>query len=792
MQEEYLKIKGMSCSQCALKIEKTLKNLQGILDVRVNFASNQVFVKFQSSMLALETITKSITQLGYEVLKNQPEVLEASLAIEGMGCASCSAKIEKTLQTMVGVQKISVNFATSIAKIKFDQEKASLESIQKTITNLGYKVKNQSLSLKKRGADEQKKLLRLFLISAFFTFPLLLSMIFHFFNSPVKFLDCFYTQLILATPVQFFVGFRFYKKAFLGLKSKILGMDLLVSVGTFSAYFFSLYQGLKLEPHLYFESSAVIITLVLLGKFFEEKAKGKTSEAIEKLMELQAKTAIIIKNDQEQEVKIEDLQIKDAVVVRPGEKIAVDGVIIKGNTSIDESMLSGESLPVNKMVGDTVYGGSLNLDGSIVFEATKVGSQTLLSQIIKMVEEAQTSKAPIQKLADKVASIFVPVVMGIALATLLFWGFYTQDWNKALLNAVSVLVVSCPCALGLATPTAVMVGTGVGAKLGILIKNGESLEKAFKVHSVVFDKTGTLTYGKPVVHKVFALNNKPQDLLFLAAVLEKNSEHPLGKAIYKEGKALKPVPNPESFKAVPGKGVKGKFFNQNYYIGTKEWLKELDIDFSVLQKEAQNHENQGETVVFVASENEILGFISCVDQIKETSFFAVQELKKMGLDVILMTGDNLQSAQLVAQKTGIEKIFSKMLPLHKAQEIKKIQNQGKKVLMAGDGINDAPALTEAFLGVAMATGSDIAIESADFTLIQGNLIGLLTALKLAKKTFKKIKQNLFWAFFYNVVAIPLAFLGFLNPMIAGLAMAFSSVSVVSNSLSLKRFKAYKE
>jgi len=725
-----------------------------------------------------------------------------TLKISGMSCAACSARIEKRLAKKDGIKTANVNLAMEKATIEFDASEIKLSDIIKTVQDLGYGAEKQeevSRDAEKEQREKEIHSLRLnLIISATLAAPLLLGMFLglFFMDSPVvKFLHNPYFQLLLATPIQFIIGFRFYKHAFLALKSKSANMDVLIVMGTSAACFYSLYHVFS-EPvrqgtmgELYFEASAVIITLILLGKYFEAVAKGKTSEAIKKLIGLQAKTARVIRNDHEMDIPIEDVEISDIVVVRPGEKVPVDGIIIEGNSSLDESMLTGESLPVEKKAGDTVIGATINKFGTFKFKAIKIGKDTALSQIIKMVEDAQGTKAPIQKIADKVSGIFVPIVISIAIVTFIIWLLTTGDFNRAIISAVAVLVIACPCALGLATPTAIMVGTGKGAEYGILIKGGEHLETAYKLKAVVLDKTGTITKGKPEVTDIISVGNiDEKEILKIAAMSEKNSEHPLGVSIYEKGRAeFDSITDVENFEIIPGKGVKSFANGKTVYIGTRKLMQEVNIETESIEETLSNLEDEGKTAMIMAINTNIEGIIAVADTIKETSKEAIEDLQNMGIEVYMITGDNRRTAQAIANQVDIKNVLADVLPENKAQEVKNLKSQGKIVAMVGDGINDAPALVVANVGMAIGTGTDIAIEAADITLMRGDLRTIPAAIRLSRKTMDKIKQNLFWAFIYNIIGIPIAALGFLNPMLAGGAMAFSSVSVVTNSLSLKVF-----
>ncbi|WP_278244300.1 copper-translocating P-type ATPase [Caldisalinibacter kiritimatiensis] len=598
-----------------------------------------------------------------------------------------------------------------------------------------------------------------------------------------------YFQLILATPVQFIIGYRFYKGAYHSLKGGGANMDVLVAIGTSAAYFYSLYNVLVGIPHYYFESSAVIITLILLGKMLEAIAKGKTSEAIKKLIGLQAKTARVIRNGEEQDIPVEEVVEGDVVIVRPGEKIPVDGKIIEGNSSVDESMLTGESIPVDKRKGDEVVGSTINKHGTFKFTATKVGKDTVLAQIIKLVEEAQGSKAPVQRLADKISGVFVPTVVSISIITFIAWYLVTGNFTNALISSVAVLVIACPCALGLATPTAIMVGTGKGAENGILIKGGEYLEKAHSIDTIVFDKTGTITKGEPEVTDIISFAKDEDTVLTLAASAEKGSEHPLGEAIVKRAKEKEiEFKEIENFEAIPGKGIQAVIEGKTIYVGNRKLMIEKDIEIDNIEQDISKLEQEGKTAMLVSVSDKVIGIIAVADTIKEGSKEAIQQLRDMGVEIYMLTGDNQRTANAIAKEVGIKNVIAEVLPENKAEKIEELRNQGKRVGMVGDGINDAPALTIADVGFAIGTGTDIAMEAADITLMKGNLKDIVASIELSRKTMRTIKQNLFWAFAYNTAGIPLAAFGFLSPMIAGAAMALSSVSVVSNSLRLKRYR----
>lgn len=721
------------------------------------------------------------------------EATVETFAITGMTCANCSARVEKELKATEGVLEANVNLATEKATVQFEDTLTAEKLIQR-VEAIGYGAILFDEAHKQKIEEEKaaylRKMKRDLILSAVLTAPLMIAMIAMLLGSHagwVHFLHLPLVQLILVTPVQFGVGQRFYRGAYHALKTKAPNMDVLVAMGTSAAFALSVYNGF-FNPNnsdLYFESSGMIITLILLGKYLEQKAKTKTSDAIKQLMSLQAKTAMLMVDGEEKEVPIEAVQVGDILRVRPGEQIPVDGKIIKGQTTVDESMLTGESLPVDKQAEDQVFGGTVNTTGSIQFSATQVGSMTVLSRIIRMVEDAQGEKAPIQQIADKISSIFVPTVLGLALLTLIATGFLTGDWQQAIVHSVSVLVIACPCALGLATPTAIMVGTGLGAKSGILIKGGGALEKIAHLTTIVLDKTGTITEGKPVVADFEAFD--PQALAYLTS-LEQQSEHPLAKAIYQYGKTQSEILPVENFESLTGQGVTGIINGQAYFVGSKRGLKERNISFP--EERVVALEEEGKTVMFLTDDTQLLALISVTDQVKESSKAAIAALHQLGIKVNMLTGDNPQTARYIGEQVGLSAsdIVAEVLPEDKAQVVKELQTKGESVGMVGDGINDAPALALADIGIAMGSGTDIAMETADITLMNSDLLSVEKSIRLSKLTLRKIKQNLFWAFLYNVIGIPFAALGFLNPIIAGGAMAFSSVSVLLNSLSLNQKK----
>ncbi|MBS5821081.1 MAG: copper-translocating P-type ATPase [Enterococcus gilvus] len=716
-----------------------------------------------------------------------------TFAITGMTCANCSARVEKELKATEGVLEANVNLATEKATVQFADNLTAEQLIQR-VEAIGYGAilfdDAHKQKIEQEKAAYLKKMKRDLLVSALLTAPLMIAMIAMLLGSHgnwVHFLHLPLVQLILVTPVQFGVGQRFYRGAYHALKTKAPNMDVLVAMGTTAAFALSVYNGFfnPYNSDLYFESSGMIITLILLGKYLEQKAKTKTSDAIKQLMSLQAKTATVIVNGEEKEVPIEEVQTDDVVRVRPGEQIPVDGKILSGQTTIDESMLTGESLPVDKQAEDQVFGGTVNTTGSIQFAATQVGSMTVLSRIIRMVEGAQGEKAPIQQIADKISKVFVPTVLGIALITLLATGFVTQDWQQAIVHSVSVLVIACPCALGLATPTAIMVGTGLGAKSGILIKGGGALEKIAHLTTIVLDKTGTITEGKPVVADFDAFD--PEALSYLTS-LEQYSEHPLAKAIYHYGKDQAAILPVDSFESLTGQGVTGVINGKAYFVGSTRGVRERNILFD--EERVLALEAEGKTVMFLTDHAKVLAMISVTDQIKSSSKAAIAAMQESGITVKMLTGDNPQTARYIGEQVGLaaSDIVAEVLPEDKAQVVKELQTKGESVGMVGDGINDAPALALADIGIAMGSGTDIAMETADITLMNSDLLSVEKSIRLSKITLRKIKQNLFWAFLYNVIGIPFAAVGFLNPIIAGGAMAFSSVSVLLNSLSLNQKK----
>ncbi|UCD03919.1 MAG: copper-translocating P-type ATPase [Candidatus Woesearchaeota archaeon] len=718
--------------------------------------------------------------------------MKIKLPIIGMHCASCAMRIENALKKTKGFISININLAAEYASIEFDESKTDADTLIKIIEDLGYKVSEGGTEAKAR-KKETSLIKRLFLISLIFSLPIfIISMPFMWLGITLPSSNLI--LFVLATPVQFIVGWRFYKGAWDALKTHSASMDTLVAIGTSAAYFYSVVVTFAPDifgSEVYFESSAVVITFIMLGKWFEAITKGKTSSAIKKLIGLQPKTATVIRSNKEIEIPILEVVIGDIVIVKPGQKIPVDGIVISGHSFVNEAMVTGESMPVEKRKGDEVIGATINKNGTFKFKATKVGKDTLLSQIIKLVEEAQGSKAPIQRLVDKVSNYFVPAVINISVITFFIWYIVLHKEFYFALNAmVAVLIIACPCALGLATPTAIMMGTSKGAQNGILIKNASALERIHKVDTVVFDKTGTLTIGKPEVTDVVSFGK--EDVLKYAAIAEKRSEHPLAEAILAK---VKKVPEASSFKAITGQGISAKYNKKNILLGNRLLMKKNNVDFSFADKQIALLEKKGKTVMFLAINKKLIGLVAVADSLKADSKKAVQRLKQLGKDVYMITGDNKRTAYSIAKQLSIRNTLAEVLPKDKEKEIIKLQRTGKVVAMIGDGINDAPALAQADVGIALGAGTDVAIETGQIVLIKDDIRDVFTSIHLSEYTVKKIKQNLFWAFFYNLVSIPIAagvlypVIGFLlNPMVAGAAMAFSSVSVVSNSLLMSRYK----
>lgn len=786
--KKIIKIKGMHCASCAATIEKALKKCSGVKDASVSFASEKAVVELDEKA-KLADLEKAVKAAGYDVAKNFVE-----LKVLGMDNEHCRMTVENVLKSLKGVENFELDIGNQKAKIEFSSE-IFIEKIQSAIREVGYEnFETKEETIEDREAQARAKeiaeLKIKLLVGTVLSIVVLFGSFPEFFTFIPEILSNPFLLLILTTPVQFWVGLQFHRGALASARYKTADMNTLISVGTNAAYFYSaaiLFLNPSVSAGLYFDTAAIIITLIILGKYLEAVAKGKTSEAVKKLLKLQSKTARVLRGKKEIEIPIDQVQVGDIVLVRPGEKIPVDGRVVEGESSVDESAITGESMPVGKKKGDKVIGATINKYGALKFRAEKVGAETMLAQIVKMVEEAQGSKLPIQRLADKISSVFVPVVIAVAILSAAAWLLLGQNFIFALTVFISVLIIACPCAVGLATPTAVMVGIGKGAENGILIKSGEALERAEKLSVVVFDKTKTLTEGEPKVTDV--VNFSSENCLKLAGAVEKNSEHPIAKAIatgFKGGAA-------KNFKAIPGKGVVGSVGGKKVLVGTRMLMRENKISFSDAEEKIRGLEEQGKTTVLVAEGKKLIGLISVADTLKKSSKEAVSALEKKGVAVVMLTGDNERTAKAIASQLGITEVLAQVLPHEKAEKIKELQKNKAVVAMVGDGINDSPALTQADIGIAIGSGTDIAIEAGNIVLIKDDLRDVVSSIELSRQTMKKVKQNFFWAFFYNVAMIPIA-AGILypwgillRPEFAAAAMAFSSVSVVGNSLMLKRF-----
>lgn len=814
MTTKTLNVEGMTCASCVQSVEKTTKNLTGVTQSNVNLATEKLTINFDANTVSLQEIQDAVSNAGYKAV---PDTQKKTFAINGMTCASCAQSVEKATGKLEGVYESNVNLATEKMSVEYDDSIVSVSDIIDAVSNVGYKAREDIDSVKSVDENQQKqdekrkKIWNRFLISAAFSIPLLYLAMGHMMGAPIPgFLNPMnnalvfaLAQLLLTVPVAV-VNRNIYKNGFRTLFRGHPNMDSLIAVGTGAAIAYGLFAlGMIMAGNtsyvndLYFEAAAMILTLIVLGKYLEELTKGRTSEAIKKLMGLAPKTAIIIREGNEVEVSVDEVIEGDMIVVKPGEKMPVDGVVIKGSTAVDEAMLTGESIPVEKNVGDQIIGASINKNGTIQYEATKVGKDTALSQIIKLVEDAQGSKAPIAKMADVISGYFVPIVIGIAILSGLVWLISGQSVLFALTIFITVLVIACPCALGLATPTSIMIGTGKGAENGVLIKSGGALETTHKLDTIVFDKTGTITEGKPVVTDIVSTNGiSENELLTLSASAEKGSEHPLGEAIVRdaEEKGINFL-STSNFSAIPGHGIEVTINDYNMLLGNKKLMDTRQITLDDLTAKSDALASEGKTPMYIAINDKIAGIIAVADTVKENSLKAIEKLHEMGIEVAMITGDNKRTAEAIAKQVGIDRVMSEVLPEDKANEVEKLQNENRKVAMVGDGINDAPALAQADVGIAIGSGTDVAMESADIVLMRSDLMDVPTAVQLSKSTIRNIRQNLFWAFAYNTAGIPIAmgilflFGGpLLSPMFAAAAMSFSSISVLLNALRLKRFK----
>ncbi|WP_088006473.1 heavy metal translocating P-type ATPase [Indiicoccus explosivorum] len=796
--EKTLQISGMTCAACANRIEKGLSRMEGVEKANVNLALERSTIVYDPEKTSEADVKQKVEKLGYGVVEQTAE-----FDVSGMTCAACANRIEKRVGKMDGVSGANVNLALETMTVRYDDSETTADDMIAVVKKLGYGLvpKQENEEKLDHKAQEIRKQTRKFVLSLVLTLPLVWTMVSHFDILSFLYVPMFllnpWVQLALAAPVQFIVGAQFYRGAYNALRNKSANMDVLVALGTSAAFFYSLYltvewalAGSDGMAELYYEASAVIITLIVLGKLFEARAKGKTSQAIQKLLGLQPKTARVLRDGEETEIPVEQVAAGDILLVKPGEKIPVDAEVLEGRSAVDESMLTGESVPADKAAGDTVIGATINKNGTLTLKAVKVGKDTALAQIVKVVEEAQGSKADIQRLADRISGVFVPVVVGIALLTFLVWFFIVTpgDFRSALIPTISILVIACPCALGLATPTSIMAGSGRAAEMGLLFKGGEHLENTQSIDTVVLDKTGTVTKGEPAMTDVYAAPGfTEEEVLRLIGAAESASEHPLAQAIV-DGVRQQglPVGKPEAFEALPGFGIRATVGGREIIAGTRKLLAQESISSEGTEGMMSELENAGKTAMLVAVDGKAAGVVAVADTVKETSKEAIARMQRLGLDVIMLTGDNTRTARAIAEQVGIEQVIAEVLPEEKSEQVKKLQAEGRKVAMVGDGINDAPALATADIGMAVGTGTDIAIEAADVTLMRGDLNSAADAVIMSRKTMRNIKQNLFFAFFYNTIGIPVAAIGLLAPWVAGAAMAFSSVSVVLNALRLQR------
>ncbi|KPJ72075.1 ATPase P [candidate division TA06 bacterium DG_78] len=791
-----LKITGMTCAKCVTTVEKSVKRLDGIVDVKVNLSNETASVEYDDSKLKIVDLEKVIKDAGYGVVNEK-----TTLKIGGMTCATCVATVEKALKKLHGTTDVNVNLGAEKAYVTYNSKITTISDMKRAIEDAGYQYlgkegkETEDVEKKARENDLKKKQNR-FIVGFAIGIPLMILM-----YLPIH-LPYFmpYVMLIVATPVFMYVSLPIFKAAYRALKNKNLNMDVMYSMGIGVAFVSSIlgtFEIILSRAFLFYEAAVMLASFLTFGRYLEARAKGKTSEAIKKLMGLQAKTATLYRDGEEREVPIEDVQINDVIIVKPGEKIPVDGIVIDGSSFVDESMITGEPIPASKKKGDNVVGGTLNKNSVIRFKALKIGRDTVLSQIIRLVEEAQGSKPPVQRVADSVVSYFIPVVLTIAILSFVIWfAFIGNNLLFSLTRLISVLVIACPCALGLATPTAVTVGIGRGAELGVLIKNGEALEISEKLTTIVFDKTGILTKGKSEVTDIVSIEHNNKELLKFAASVEKNSQHPLAEAVVRKAQEESiHLLTSEDFDTIEGKGVKARVDQKEVLIGNKNFLERKGVSFTKdINDKIIQFENEGKSIVIVAVNQKLSGIIAIADTIRETTIDAIKELKKLKLNIVMITGDNKRTANAIAEQIGIENVLAEVLPKDKADEVKKLQNNGEVVAFVGDGINDAPALAQADVGISIGSGADVAIESGEIILIKDDIIDVVAAIQLARKVMSRIKQNLFWAFAYNTALIPVAagllypfFKITFRPELAGFAMAMSSVTVVSLSLLLKRY-----